>query len=77
MNLSYNLFCVPLFLMASGFSLGFSCPEQEGRGLGYRLCIIMLTKTTSFNNKNKLDIKGKRMFKNMEKCEIIQGSRYT
>lgn len=38
----------------------------------------MLTKTTSVNRSDsKLVIKGKRMFKNMEKCEKAQGNRYT
>lgn len=37
--------------------------------MDYRLFVIALTETRSFNNESKLDIKGKGMFKNVEKCE--------
>lgn len=42
--------------------------------MDYRLFVIAITETRSFNNESKLDIKGKRMFKNMEKCEKHRGT---
>lgn len=77
MSISYHLFCVLFFLCGLFFHCVLIAKSKKG-GLDYRLLVIMLTKTTSFNkNESKLGIKGKRMFKNMEKCEKAQGNRYT